>query len=505
MKKLLPLLFTLFFLTQLSGKEIKISSYNVENLFDLETTGGEYPIYRKGSNNWNIDTYLKKLNNIATVISAINADIIALQEVESQKALNDLNNTLRHHKSGYKYKVFGKNGERTNTATCLLSRHPIIRSFTHKVNLEGKSFTRPILQATVLIDEKELIVFVVHWPSKRGKESKRVTTAKKVMEIVNGLLPNSEYIILGDFNSDYDEAQNLLSDDLDNSGGVSGFSHILKTATSEVGKEFKVASAGDVLNGDATHYSPWVEIKEQNRYSYIYKGEKNAIDHILFPVSLLDNNNFSYKANSFSCFNFNGKLTLNRVPFRWQMIGGWGKREHIGKGYSDHLPITATLLLDEINSSPYLNPKVVTGSFESTQDGWIVADSKYRANRVIDSSLEGSYSLNVRGKSKSNVTVLKVTGVVSQTPISFFIKGTGTVSIRYRKSGEKWSYRIGDDKISKGANGSYTPVEPNWKEIVINNSSLSIGDTISLEIRSKKETPLNLFVDKSNFNGWYRR
>ena len=70
---------------------MKIASYNVENLFDLNYNGHEYEQYIPNTSwKWNRDTYRKKLKNISKVIVDMDPDIIALQEIESLQALKDL-------------------------------------------------------------------------------------------------------------------------------------------------------------------------------------------------------------------------------------------------------------------------------------------------------------------------------------------------------------------------------------------------------------------------------
>jgi predicted extracellular nuclease len=71
--------------------ELKIATYNVENLFDLEKKGYKYKEYKPYTKSlWNKKNYKTKLNNIAKIIKDIDADIIALQEIHSLQALKDL-------------------------------------------------------------------------------------------------------------------------------------------------------------------------------------------------------------------------------------------------------------------------------------------------------------------------------------------------------------------------------------------------------------------------------
>jgi len=61
----------------LGGVEVKIATYNVENLFDMNNDGTEYEEYiPNGSWGWNDTMYRTKLRNTATVIKDIGADRI---------------------------------------------------------------------------------------------------------------------------------------------------------------------------------------------------------------------------------------------------------------------------------------------------------------------------------------------------------------------------------------------------------------------------------------------
>ena len=67
---------------------MKIATYNIENLFDLKKNGHEYNEYIPNTkSNWNRKNYKIKLNNLSKVITEIDADILALQEIESIQAL----------------------------------------------------------------------------------------------------------------------------------------------------------------------------------------------------------------------------------------------------------------------------------------------------------------------------------------------------------------------------------------------------------------------------------
>ena len=62
-------------------------------------------------------------------------------------------------------------------------------------------------QVIYLFCDVEFKVFNNHWPSKASAESYRVKYAKNLQERVTLLPDDYDYILIGDFNSDYNEMQ----------------------------------------------------------------------------------------------------------------------------------------------------------------------------------------------------------------------------------------------------------------------------------------------------------
>ena len=93
----------LFLISLLISSEVKIASYNVENLFDDVYNGSEYDEYIPSQHSYNTHMYNIKLQHTAEVICDIDADIIALQEIENQNVLKNLLSTLKKAGCAYKY------------------------------------------------------------------------------------------------------------------------------------------------------------------------------------------------------------------------------------------------------------------------------------------------------------------------------------------------------------------------------------------------------------------
>ncbi|MEZ4567177.1 MAG: hypothetical protein R2860_09495 [Desulfobacterales bacterium] len=73
--------------TDARAESFKIATYNVENLFDLVRDKTDYPDYRVDGEPGGTSAMLsKKLENIASVIKDLDAEIVALQEVSPRRA-----------------------------------------------------------------------------------------------------------------------------------------------------------------------------------------------------------------------------------------------------------------------------------------------------------------------------------------------------------------------------------------------------------------------------------
>jgi len=326
----------LLFVTSLllGDNMLKIATYNVENLFDLQRSGHEYKEYIPYTKaNWNDRTYKIKLRNTAKVIKDINADIIGLQEIESLKALKDLRYTLKRMGLYYQYYKIA-NLKETTIKVAILSKIPFI--YTTEIAVKQSYRYRNILEAKFKIDGEDLYVLVNHWKSKAGPESMRIVSAKKLRKRFEELGKEKNIIALGDFNSDYEENIRFKRKrKLNDTDGITGINNVLGTIN------HKNSAAETKIDG-YDFYNLWYdEPDREKRFSYIYRKKKEAMDNILVTAALLDKKGIDYIEGSIHSlqkpylFKKNGKAI-----YRWQMH--WGKpRRHYGRGYSDHLPVIA--------------------------------------------------------------------------------------------------------------------------------------------------------------------
>ena len=303
-------------------------------MFDLNRDNTEYDEYvPNGPSGWKRSVMDVKFDNIARVIKDLNADILSLQEVESGKALEILQHRL--HRMGKDYAYSAIADDRPTTVKCaVLSRYPILLSEEISV---GRGQERNILKVTVDIDGISLIIYGNHWKSKTGPESRRIRYAKALADDMERLKPGVDYILTGDFNSDYNEYQTFKNvDRLNDTQGVTGINHILKTmADGRIVDELFLTTR---KNGRYL-YNLWMEVPENRRWSEIFSGQKNTPDSILLSAGLYDEHGVNYVDNSFGSFAPDYLFKNNRI-YRWQQSDN-GRGKHLGKGFSDHLPVFA--------------------------------------------------------------------------------------------------------------------------------------------------------------------
>jgi len=324
------------------AKPFKVATYNVENLFDANFQGTEYSDYIPKKHNWNRRMVEIKLNHTAEVICDLNADILGLQEIENSNIFKALQKRLKRVGCEYRYSaITHKKGAAIQVA--LLSRFPI--TYKKELQVSYSPYIRNILEVEVNINKKSLTLFINHWKSKsmKGFESKRIKYAKCLEKRILSMPKYKEYIILGDLNSDYN-AYLTLKRRLNDSNGITGICNILKTT-----KNGKLIAKQNILKLEkGSHYNTWQDLPFTNRWNHKYYGNKSTLDHILLPSSMFDGRGLDYVNNSFNVFKAPYLFTKRGYINSWK----YKKGKHLGKGYSDHLPIYAYF-----DNKPYVADK----------------------------------------------------------------------------------------------------------------------------------------------------
>lgn len=321
----------LFLPLWLYSKPFKVATYNVENLFDAVCQGSEYDDYLPGKHCWSKEMVEVKLNHTAEVICDLNADIIGLQEIENGTILEQLRVRLKEVGCNYPYASITHTKE-SAIQVALLSKFSIRNSYEVKVREERG--IRNILEVEVAVEKHPLTLFVNHWKSKsyNGYESKRIPYAEKLQSRIATFPPEKAYIILGDFNSDYN-AYETLEEHIDDTHGKTALSDVLQTKVGD-----KLVTEEEIITAPrGVHLTLWQELPVRERWSLKYYGKTSSADQIILPSTLFDGRGVEYVNNSFQVFKPDYLFTKEGYIYRWKVH----KKKHSGKGYSDHLPVYA--------------------------------------------------------------------------------------------------------------------------------------------------------------------
>ncbi|MHC4990306.1 MAG: endonuclease/exonuclease/phosphatase family protein [Planctomycetota bacterium] len=198
---------------------VRLATYNVLNLFDQDddpTLSGRY-------DDLEMATSRDRCAELAEAIVAIDADVIALQEVESKQALNWFRETFLSE-GGYEYAVSVDVGYYRGIENSVLSRHEITEfRVWPELSLDevqrtgpgwapvpldrrrGLRFQRsPLMVDVKLTSDYVLTLFVVHHKSGRDFDYQREAEALRIVDLVGEQQqrdPSRNIAILGDFNA----------------------------------------------------------------------------------------------------------------------------------------------------------------------------------------------------------------------------------------------------------------------------------------------------------------
>jgi endonuclease/exonuclease/phosphatase family metal-dependent hydrolase len=206
---------------------LRLVAYNVENLFDVF----DDPYSDDDS------TEVKprdEIERIAAALRQLDADVVALSEVENLGVLQAVVNEFLGD-MGYRYVAVNPTNDGRGINLGVLSRYPIDAITSHrfrKLELPGEDrtwrFARDLLRVTIeLPNDEKLELFTVHYKSKRDSAGDpesakwRLAEARETAEIVANVMklhPDRWVAVAGDFNDTPDSppietlTDNLLLD-----------------------------------------------------------------------------------------------------------------------------------------------------------------------------------------------------------------------------------------------------------------------------------------------------
>ena len=221
LKLVLVLMFVpiLAFCQHIKRDSIYVANWNLENLFDTEndTLKNDEEFLPGTKKDWNVSRFDQKLNHLAQVINYMNdgcgPDILSVEEVENIMVMKKLTYILNSR--DYVACHRESPDERGIDVGLFYDRNVFMADSIANLHVEipDNRPTRDILHVILTHKKsgKKINIYVNHWPSRRGGETKsepnRVAAAEVLKSSLDTLFrtsPKSEVIIIGDFNDNPD-------------------------------------------------------------------------------------------------------------------------------------------------------------------------------------------------------------------------------------------------------------------------------------------------------------
>jgi endonuclease/exonuclease/phosphatase family metal-dependent hydrolase len=199
----IPLLLSSLTLPTQAARSIKVASYNVKNLFDGILDNPHNPKEKAKP--------ARELRAMAQVMRQLNADVIVMQEVESESTLRKFRDQYLKD-SGYQTIHVHEGNDLRGIDVALMSRWPVTaiqshRQVTFQAGEYRRKFSRDLLQAEILTPENyRFTVFAAHLKSKIGGAQSdliRAAEANAIQQIILNFqrqYPEKNFLIAGDFN-----------------------------------------------------------------------------------------------------------------------------------------------------------------------------------------------------------------------------------------------------------------------------------------------------------------
>lgn len=173
---------------------------------------------------WNIENYPKTNSTLQTVTDIIenyDLDLIALQEITSQTAFNNLVNELDGWE-GFITQINGSNlmlAYLYKTSEVTVNGTPInlYEEATEDNNDAFTAFRRPYLIDITHSNGLSVKLINVHLKCCNGSEDRRRKASDFLKTYIDDNLPDDEVVILGDFNDEIVDSDNVFQNFLDDS------------------------------------------------------------------------------------------------------------------------------------------------------------------------------------------------------------------------------------------------------------------------------------------------
>ncbi|WP_300286217.1 endonuclease/exonuclease/phosphatase family protein [uncultured Alistipes sp.] len=299
---------------------VRIAFYNAESLYDTVSTRGsaDRAWTPQGERQWNTERYRTKIEHIARVIDDLDADLIAVAEVENENVVRDLMFAMR---SDYNY-IHRNARDRRGMDIVLVYKGSLF--FPRRARLHaGPGLPRELLVVEGELDGTPLTLIACHLPSLLNRAADRrraLSSLRATADSVREAHPENALVVLGDFNAAPDAPDPV---------------RILSIAPCPPQGRKRPQQTSETL------LSPFFALSRRGYGSYVYRDRRSLYDHILLsPHLVAEGSKLRYGG---SC----GIFVRDYMIHREGRSAGYPLRTFRGRtylgGYSDHLPVFVDL------------------------------------------------------------------------------------------------------------------------------------------------------------------
>lgn len=210
--------------SQAEGDDVEkayVMFYNLENLYDYvkDPTTNDEDFTPNGKMHWDSRKYHRKLENIADCLVQVKNEfgqypaLLGVSEIENDKVLADLTAQPRISGAGYKFLHYDSGDERGVDVGLLYDKRRFKVEGSDHIKLRLRNHReflgRDILVVWGLLEGERFLVYVCHWPSRRGEVAKHIGFRRAGAETVRDhsremqdKLGPCKVIIMGDMNDE---------------------------------------------------------------------------------------------------------------------------------------------------------------------------------------------------------------------------------------------------------------------------------------------------------------
>lgn len=187
-------------------KELRFATFNVHLLFDTSCDSGNCGAgaFEQAPTQAQLDA---RADAIAKAVRSLQADVISLQEIETQVSMDAVSSRL---KDLYPTAVFGETGAPGSVDVAVLGAGTFLEARKHRyhpmVRPDGTStyFAREFLEVHMALSRRRVIVFSAHFRSKANDDpGRRLAEAQAAHEILIASaqeFPDAIVVLAGDLN-----------------------------------------------------------------------------------------------------------------------------------------------------------------------------------------------------------------------------------------------------------------------------------------------------------------